>query len=128
MARGVRGFTLLETLVAFAILSVSLTLFYQTLTGAVLKQTEIGFESKALLLAQSKLAAVGTEVLLKAGNTTGVVDDRYVWRLEIQREASAESGLLLYSVTSEVSWNAQNPAKKVALTTLLIGPEEPGNE
>ena len=127
MAKGARGFTLLETLVAFAILSVSLALFYQSLTGSILKQDEIARESRALVLAQSNLAAVGTENPMKAGQTSGQINDTYAWSVAIEKEAAA-SGWALFRVTSEVAWQADNPGQKITLSTLRIGFEAPDDE
>ena len=57
--RHARGFTLLEVLVAFALLAIALTLLLGTLSGAARQVGQADARTRAVLHAQSLLASVG---------------------------------------------------------------------
>ncbi len=78
-----RGFTLLEVLVAFAILTLSLGVVMQIFSTG-LNNLALGDEySRATLLAQSRLAALGIEEPLKAGDESGDFGDGYHWHVTV---------------------------------------------
>src|SRR5512147_41363 len=81
---GASGFTLLEVLVAFAVLAVMIVPILQVF-GSGLGTTETARAySTAALLARSKLAEVGVEEDLEEGEKTGVFEG-YEWRRTISR-------------------------------------------
>ncbi len=83
--RSTRGFTLLEVLVAFALLAVALTLLLGTLSGAARQVGEADLRSRAVLHAQSLLAATGVQAPLQEGQREGEWEDgRYHWSLQVQ--------------------------------------------
>ncbi len=83
--RSARGFTLLEVLVAFALLAVALTLLLGTLSGAARQVGEADLRSRAVLHAQSLLAATGVQAPLQEGQREGEWEDgRYHWSLQVQ--------------------------------------------
>ena len=78
------GFSLLEVLVAFAILAVSLGVLMQIFSlGLRNVAVEEGY-TRAVLLAESKLAGLGIEEPLQPGETTGSFDDEYRWHVTVQ--------------------------------------------
>ena len=83
-ARGQRGFTLLEVLVAlviFALLFGVLAQIFQT----GLRQSRVAEPaSAATLLARSQLARVGVEVPLAQGEFEGETEDGLRWRTAIE--------------------------------------------
>lgn len=83
-AHGQRGFTLIEVVVAFALLALALTFLLASLSGAA-KQIRIASDSsRATLHAQSLLAQVGVGETLQPGRRQGDFDaGRYRWALEI---------------------------------------------
>jgi general secretion pathway protein I len=77
------GFTLLEVLVAFAILALSLGVLIQIFSTG-LNNVALGSEySRAILLAQSQLAALGVEAPLAAGESNGEFGDGYRWHVTV---------------------------------------------
>ena len=79
-----RGFTLLEVIVAFALLALALTLLLGSLSGAARQVRESADGSRATLHAQSLLAQLGTGEPLRPGVQEGGFEgDRYRWRLEV---------------------------------------------
>ena len=74
------GFTLVEVLVAFAIVAVSLGALLQIFSGGLRSSRTAEAYATAALLAESKLARIGIEEPLEEGDTTGVFDNGFEWQ------------------------------------------------
>jgi prepilin-type N-terminal cleavage/methylation domain-containing protein len=81
---GESGFTLLEVLVAFAVLAVMIVPILQVFGGGLGMTETARAYSTAALLARSKLAEVGAGEDLEEGETTGNFES-YQWRRTISR-------------------------------------------
>ncbi|MDH5822352.1 prepilin-type N-terminal cleavage/methylation domain-containing protein [Luteimonas sp. RD2P54] len=80
-----RGYTLIEVLVAFAVLALALTLLLGTLSGAARQVRWSADAGRAALHAQSLLAQVGVGEVLQPGRSDGALEDgRYRWVLEVE--------------------------------------------
>src|SRR5258706_11331110 len=90
--RSDEGFTLVEALVAFAILSIVLSIiFWSTASGLELLDRG-SREQIALRHAQSLLEEAGYAIPLKNGTTSGTTSDRgYSWTLQIDSSAAQSS-------------------------------------
>jgi general secretion pathway protein I len=78
------GFTLIEVIIAFALLALALTLLLGSLSGAARQIRQADDTGRATLHAQSMLATVGVGETLEAGREEGEFEDgRYRWTLEI---------------------------------------------
>jgi len=112
--------------VAFAILAISLgALFALFSTG--LRNTGVTQDySRAVVMAESKLAEIGATVPLVAGEYGGEFDEQYRWQatiseyLQEDETAQAVSQLQLYQVTVTVSWGEAPRARSVVLATLRV--------
>ena len=83
--RHAQGFTLLEVLVAFALLAIALTLLLGTLSGAARQVGQADVRTRAVLHAQSLLATAGVESPLQEGRQRGRWDQgRYQWELQVR--------------------------------------------
>lgn len=83
-----RGFTLLEVLVAFALLGLALTLLLGAISGAARQVRNSADASRASLYAQSLLADAGVGEPLEPGEREGSFEDgRYRWVLRVQEYA-----------------------------------------
>lgn len=82
--RAQRGYTLIEVIVAFAILAMGLTLLLGTLSGAA-KQVHWADEAgRAALHAQSLMDTIGVGEALQVGHRDGQFEDgHYRWSLEV---------------------------------------------
>ena len=79
-----RGFTLIEVIVAFALLALALTFLLGSLSGAARQVRIASDSSRATLHAQSLLAQVGVGEILQPGRRQGNFDaGRYRWVLDI---------------------------------------------
>jgi len=106
-----RGFTLLEVVVALAVLAMTLSVVYETLgwslrRSAVAQQKEI-----AWLHAQSALATLRTEQSLRAGIQEGENADGAKWHMEIRvhtSQASDSSAIVPFEVIVSVPWGPKS--------------------
>jgi type II secretion system protein I len=84
---GERGFTLLEVLIAFAILAVMLVPLLQVFGGGLGTAESARAHALATLLARSKLAEVGADRAIAEGEDAGDFAERgYRWRTSIVRD------------------------------------------
>lgn len=85
------GFTLLEVMLAMAILAIALVVVFQSQSQSISMVGQSRFETTAALLAQSKMATIEA---MKTGNITsdnGNFDDEfpdYSWTVEVSDTAS----------------------------------------
>lgn len=128
-----RGFTLLEVVVAFALLALALTLLLGSLSGAARQVRQAGDASRASLHAQSLLAGVGVGEPLRPGRSQGRFEEgRYRWTLEIAPydKPRAAGALLdpyaprLLALDLAVSWG-DGPDQRLRWQTLRLAPLDP---
>lgn len=133
-----KGFSLLEILVAFAIMAVALTIVLR-IFGAGINTAVVSEEYVlATQIAESMLARVGADIPLQAGQLSGIEGGNYRWLLQIEAlpppmdsrkslkplkddDEPASPPLLLYRVSTRVEWgdNAER-ARSLALETLKL--------
>jgi general secretion pathway protein I len=126
-----RGFTLIEILVAFAILAFALVALYRIFGGGLATTARLEQRTAALLLARSMLERVGTDVPLVAGEQSGTTADGMAWTLDIRPAgliAPAEqqtAPVLPFEVAVTVSHAGMSP---ITLTTLRLASQAPPAE
>lgn len=133
-----RGYTLIEVIVAFAVLALALTLLLGTLSGASRQVRWADDAGRASLHAQSLIDQLGVGEALAPGQRQGDFENgRYRWQLEISpwrdpaqpvdqpRDLSAPS---LMAVQLRVAWgDAANQQLQVS-TLRLVQPDPTGVE
>ena len=120
-----RGFTLIEVLVAFAILALTFTALVRIFGSGLTAADWVARERTAILLAQSRLAAVGIETPLTLGESSGESADGYRWRVAVEPDTTATAQpllLLLRRVKVVVSWAEGGSDRSVSLATLRLAP------
>jgi general secretion pathway protein I len=102
------GFTLLEVLIAFAILAVALAALMQAFSHGI-NATRVAEErATAVMLARSVMDEVGRSIPLQEGQHTGDRESGLSWRLDIHPFESSEialdedASLQLYAVNLSV--------------------------
>ena len=128
-ARKNRGMTLIEVLVAFVILSLAMGVIMQVFFGGMRNARLAESYSRAVFLAESRLAAVGVEQPLAAGQVSGVMGADMGWRITINPydDGGAADRLLmaqrLYQVQVVVNWSDEGRQRQIALDSLRLGPK-----
>ena len=126
-----RGFTLVEVVVAFLLLSLVLASGFELFTTGMRRAIDIEERSQALAIAQSQLASVGIERDLKEGSASGQSDDgkfRWITTIARSQEGVAEANQPLhtayglYRIEVVVSWRGADQRDQVfSLATLELG-------
>lgn len=83
MIRRHKGFSLLEILVAFAIMAVALTIVLRIFGSGVNAAVVSEEYNLAVQIAESLMARTGVETPLQAGEMSGVEGDKYAWLVRI---------------------------------------------
>jgi general secretion pathway protein I len=126
-----QGFTLLEILVAFTVMGVLLTVLLQVFSSG-LRAAQLGEQyTRAVLLAQTKLASLAVEEDgLKLGERVGHFDDAFEWRSRVIAYPTDaypqpnELGVPVYPVSAmvKVTWQTGERQRSVSLKTLRLVP------
>lgn len=126
--RSDRGFTLLEVLVAFAILTVALGALLLAFSDGLRTTERSATISTATLQAQSLMEEVGTSIPVRRGQVKGVLEDGSVWEVSIEPLETDENGsagavprLLAFRIDVRIEWR---PGSTVTLTSLRLAPED----
>lgn len=133
-----RGYTLLEIIIAFAVLGLALTLLLGTLSGGVRQVRWSADSARAALHAQSLLDDVGVGEALAPGRRDGEFENgRYRWVLEVApyRERARGGPVQpvdpfaprLLQLELVVTWGDGGPRERLQLQSLrLVQPDPAG--
>lgn len=131
LSRGVRseaGFTLVEVIVAVAILSIGLGVLLGSISSGLRRTAEAERMADAGSLAQTLIAEVGADTPIRLGESAGEFPNGYRWRLNMRRSGNAReselSPIIAYEVTADVTWDDGVRERSYTLTTLRLGPRE----
>ena len=99
------GFTLMEVMIAMAILAIALVAVFQLLSQSISMSTESRFMTTAALLAQSKMVeseVVTTLTNHKEDGDFGPDYPQYTWRLEVGDTQLAQFKKIEVTVTNKL--------------------------
>ena len=130
-----RGYTLIEVLVAFAVLAGALTLLLGILTGASRQVRWADQAGRAALHAQSLLDQAGVGEPLQPGQREGAFEDgRYRWTLMVEHwrdpavppPATLDPGApRLMRLQLDVRWGDGGPRERLRLESLRLVTPDP---
>ncbi|WP_315770074.1 MULTISPECIES: type II secretion system protein [unclassified Bradyrhizobium] len=120
------GFTLVEVIVALAMLSLGLTLVMGLFSTGLSRTGMAERVAGAVALAQSLMAQVGNSIPLRTETRDGAAANGYRWRLAMQPYRPVQGGdarpVELYQVSVEIGWQEGQDPRSYALSTLRLGP------
>ncbi len=96
------GFSLLEILIAFSILAVSLGILLKIFSSGVVSAQIADDYTNAAQIANNLLAKTGVETQLKTGETFGVENDVYHWRVRVKPQLFLSPELDLHTLPVEL--------------------------
>ena len=117
------GFSLLEVVVAFAILALALGVLWQIFSGAARRATMVQEYHRAVMLADSKMVELAAADILRPGTEGGEFDAHYRWQRRVEPYIAGDgsprstASHVPYAVTVEVRWGQRS----IALTTVRLG-------
>ena len=122
------GFTLLETLVALAVLAISLGVIYQ-IFGTSLRNMQYAKDySTAQMLAESKMSELGKGIPLREGEFEGQFNDKYIWHMDVTPLPFADDDggneLKKLKVDFSVLWESDNKKRSVNIRTFRLAVED----
>ncbi|HTQ15201.1 MAG TPA: type II secretion system protein [Rhizomicrobium sp.] len=118
------GFTLLEILVALAILSVSLATLLGIFSMSLDRTRQSEDEMSARVLAQSLIAQADSVSDPRLGTLSGT-SNGYAWRLDLKPYGTSTQPAPapgLASVSASVAWNGSGGRRSLMLTSLRTIP------
>lgn len=125
-----RGFSLLEILIAFSILALSLGILLKIFSSGVNTAGVAEEYNAAVQIAESLMAQTGVESPLQAGETTGLENEKYQWRVSVSPfQFTAENldvtdiAAVLFKTKVTVSWGDDN-GRQLELITLKLANKE----
>jgi general secretion pathway protein I len=129
LGRHGQGFSLLEVLVAFSILTLTLGVLMQIFSGGIRNTLSSAAYSRAADLAESTLALAGTEYPLEPGMHSGQ-DRQFQWSLEIAPYQPTDlqdppQHLALFHVAARVSWGEAGENRSLVLDSLRLTRAQP---
>ena len=126
------GFSLLEILVAFSILAISLGILLKIFSSGVNTAMIAEDYTVATQIAESLMAKTGIEEPLAVGESSGTEVEKYHWRVSVENssnladvEEEIEDDLSLLAVRVTVQWGDEGRNQRtVELNTVKTGPPE----
>ena len=123
-----QGFSLLEILIAFSILALSLGILLKIFSAGVNTAVVAEDYTAAVQIAESLMAKTGVETPLQEGQDSGLENEKYHWLVEVSPfEFNPENvdptamTAMLYKVKVVVNWGDDNANdRQVELTTLKL--------
>jgi len=123
-----KGFSLLEILIAFSILALSLGILLKIFSAGVNTAVVAEDYTAAVQIAESLMAKTGVETPLQANQSSGLENEKYHWLVEVSPfEFNPENvdtttiKAVLFKVKVIVSWGDDNANdRQVELTTLKL--------
>ena len=125
-----RGYTLIEVLVAFMIMSLALTVLLRIFSGGLRNVSVSSDYSQAVLIAESRLATAGIDGMLAPGELSGTEAGRFQWtRLVTNYQPTPDystnaKGSRAYHVAVTVSWPNGDRERRIELATVKLMHDE----
>lgn len=128
MRERVAGFSLLEVLVALAVLGISLGVLFRVFGQSLTDVGRAEHYTQAVLVAESQLALIGADPGNALRSYETDVDDRFHVSVDVSPMAPRSGGVVVplsaYRVSVTVGWGEGSRRRQVTATTVRLG--QPG--
>ena len=130
--RQLEGYTLIEVLVAMMILAMSLTVLFRIFSTGLLNVDVSADYARAVIVAETQLAAAGLDAELRQGQAEGAVDEQFYWLRTIEnyvltgQSADQEMPVSAFLVTVAVEWEHRGRTHQVSLNSIRLAPNANG--
>ena len=123
-----KGFSLLEILIAFSILAISLGILLKIFSAGINTAVVAEDYTAAVQIAESLMAKTGLESPLQAGEDSGTENDKYEWQVMVTPYLFNPDNLdemtittTLFKVKVIVNWDIEKTKRRqIELTTLKL--------
>lgn len=127
-----QGFSLLEILIAFSILAVSLGIILRIFSGGLNNAATAEDYTVAVQIAESLIAKTGSEIPLKSFEDAGNTNEKYRWQISIspytvisEKTDFTKIPVDLYKINVKVFWNdGTEDDRLLQLTTLKLAAKD----
>jgi general secretion pathway protein I len=117
---GAEGFTLIEVLVALAIVSIAFGVALGVLSGGLSRLGHDHNVQQALLVAQSELARVGQDIAVADREIQGQGENGFAWRIAITPYPAAAAGLAAHRVVVTVGWHEGWQTREIRIESIRL--------
>jgi general secretion pathway protein I len=114
-----RGFSLLEILVAFSIMAISMGMLLSIFSSGLRNAAVSEEYTSAVQIAEAMIARPGIETPLRPGQSSGVENDKYRWELTVAPFILTDETIdtrpipaQLFMVTAIVSWGDEGGSER----------------
>jgi general secretion pathway protein I len=126
------GFSLLEVLIAFSILALSLGILLKIFSGGVNTAMVAEEYTTAIQLAESLMTRVGEDKPLVTGEESGIENETYTWRISISpylfnpdHVDNDKLKIQVFQVHINISWAMGNgQEREFDLTSIKLAPQK----
>jgi general secretion pathway protein I len=130
--RPTAGFTLIEVIVALAVVGLALAAIAGVFSNGLLGHEVAADADAALALAEERLALAEAAEILRPGTSSGHFADRFDWQTTIapyddtpDQAPRPAISLRLYRIAVSIAWRDGHRSRQLALSTLRLGPPPP---
>jgi general secretion pathway protein I len=121
-----KGFSLLEVLMAFAIMAVAITIILRIFSSGVNNAVITEEYSIGVQLAESLMARTGIEIPLQAGDMNGNEANKYQWLISITDINPNQASQPAFQTSPQNQ--AQNPPSPMYLVKVLVSWGDEGSK
>jgi general secretion pathway protein I len=124
--RKMQGYSLIEVLVAFTILALTLTVLFRIFSGGLRNVDAAADYALAVLVAEGKLAEPGVSTPLQTDSAAGTEADKFNWSRSISQYEPANTGfenrlgVHAYRIAVHVEWPSKRGVRQVELETIRL--------
>ena len=128
------GFTLIETVIALAILGIALTVILELFSGGLRLARTSEEYTKAMNFARMKLEEIISQQKIEEGTDEGEYDDTYRWQvstkkinlLPVEKDSDFKPPVELFQVKVDILWRSGSKERSATIESYKVN--KPGED